>query len=181
MERPLAPRRCRRLGRFSSKQGSDPSPASANADDATWDAIQFIIFAQSKERFVGLTNTQLARRDAREGRLAPDHDRGPTTGGDQCADALISIRRVRCAKCSDHRQILESVYHPAAYARRIDRLMSMLGLDAASSIAYPVISVSRYERWRLCIAPLRPFPSERSVLAILNCAKRNSSSERFLT
>jgi hypothetical protein len=43
---------------------------------------QFIIFAQPKERFVSLTNTQLTRRGAREGRLHR-HDRGPTTGGDQ--------------------------------------------------------------------------------------------------
>ena len=32
---------------------------------------RFIIFAQPKERFVGLTNTRLTRRDAREGRLQP--------------------------------------------------------------------------------------------------------------
>jgi hypothetical protein len=59
---------------------------------------QLIIFAQPKERFVGSTSTQLTRRDAREGRLAPNHDRGPTTGGEQCtdgtnaADARIDIR-----------------------------------------------------------------------------------------
>ena len=38
---------------------------------ATLTSAQFIIFAQPKEHFVGLTNTQLARRDAREGRLHP--------------------------------------------------------------------------------------------------------------
>jgi hypothetical protein len=38
---------------------------------ATLTRAQFIIFAQPKERFVGLTNTQLTRRDAREGRLHP--------------------------------------------------------------------------------------------------------------
>jgi len=32
---------------------------------------QFIIFAQPKERFVGLTNTQLTRRDARKVGLPP--------------------------------------------------------------------------------------------------------------
>jgi hypothetical protein len=46
----------------------------------------------------------------------------------------------------DHRQILESVYHPAAYVRRIDRLMSVLGLEAASRIADRWTLVSRYER-----------------------------------
>jgi hypothetical protein len=38
---------------------------------ATLTGAQFIIFAQPEERFVGLTNTQLARRDAREGRPYP--------------------------------------------------------------------------------------------------------------
>jgi hypothetical protein len=40
---------------------------------ATLTRAQFIIFifAQPKERFVGLTNTQLTRRDARKGRLHP--------------------------------------------------------------------------------------------------------------
>ena len=46
---------------------------------ATLTRAQFIIFAQPKERFVGLTNTQLTRRDAREESAAPDHDRGPIT------------------------------------------------------------------------------------------------------
>jgi hypothetical protein len=38
---------------------------------ATLTRAQLIIFAQPKERFVGLTNIQLTRRDAREGRLHP--------------------------------------------------------------------------------------------------------------
>jgi len=38
---------------------------------ATLTTAQFKIFAQPNERFVGLTNTQLTRRDAREGRLHP--------------------------------------------------------------------------------------------------------------
>jgi|HubBroStandDraft_4_1064222.scaffolds.fasta_scaffold1094860_1 hypothetical protein len=39
------------------------------AGDTNW--AQFIIFAQPKERFVGLTNTQLTRRDARKVGLPP--------------------------------------------------------------------------------------------------------------
>ena len=38
---------------------------------ATLTGTQFIIFAQPKERFVGLTNTQLTHPDAPEGRLHP--------------------------------------------------------------------------------------------------------------
>ena len=38
---------------------------------ATLSWAQFIIFAQPKERFVGLTNTKLTRRGALEGLLHP--------------------------------------------------------------------------------------------------------------
>jgi hypothetical protein len=38
---------------------------------ATLTGAQFIIFTQPKERFVGLTDTQPTRPDAREGRLHP--------------------------------------------------------------------------------------------------------------
>jgi len=38
---------------------------------ATLTTAQFMIFAQPRERFVGLTNTQLTRRDDREGQLHP--------------------------------------------------------------------------------------------------------------
>jgi hypothetical protein len=97
---------------------------------------QFIIFAQPKERFVGLRNTRLTRRDAREGRLHPIMIAGQP-------QAAISVRWHKSRSgasivrnISGPQTDLESVYHPAAYARRIDRLMSMLGLDAASKIAY---------------------------------------------
>jgi hypothetical protein len=74
-----------------------------------------------------LPNTQLTRRLAREGRLHPNHDLGPTTGGDQCTDGInfdpaLPLRDI----LTDYRQILESIYHPAAYASRVDRLMTIL-------------------------------------------------------
>jgi hypothetical protein len=61
------PRRSRRLGRLSLKQGSDPSPP--NAGDIDQGAVDH--FRAAERAFVGLTNIQLTRRDAREGRLHP--------------------------------------------------------------------------------------------------------------
>jgi len=60
--------------------------------------VQFIIFAQPKECFVGLTNTRLTRRDAREGRLHPIMIAGQPQAAISVPMALISIRRVHCAK-----------------------------------------------------------------------------------
>ena len=97
----------------------------------------FIIFAQPKECIVGLTNTQLTRAWRPRRSAASDHDRGPTTIGDHCTDGMnLEPARPLREILMDHRQMLESVDYPAAYARRIDRLMSMPGPEAAS----------RYER-----------------------------------
>ncbi len=74
-----------------------------------------------------LPNTQLTRRLAREGRLHANHDMGPTIGGDQCTDGInFDPARPMRDILMDYRQILENVYHPAAYASRVDRLMTML-------------------------------------------------------
>jgi hypothetical protein len=59
---------------------------------------RFIIFAQPKERFVGLTNTRLTRRDAGEGRLQPIMIAGQPQAAISVPMAQISIRRVHCAK-----------------------------------------------------------------------------------
>src|ERR1700733_2032904 len=73
MEQP--PHRFRRLGRLSSKQGSDPSPPM----QASLTRCAVHHFRAAEERFVGLTNTQLTRREAREGRLH-EHDLGADHG-----------------------------------------------------------------------------------------------------
>ena len=78
--------------------------------------IDFIEEAAIPVAMVGLLyalpNTQLTRRLAREGRLHPNHDSGPTTGGDQCTDGINydPVRPLRNI-LTDYRQILESIYH----------------------------------------------------------------------
>jgi hypothetical protein len=59
---------------------------------------QFIILAQPKERFAGLTNTRLTRRFAREARLHPIMIAGQPQAAISVPMAQISIRRVHCAK-----------------------------------------------------------------------------------
>jgi radical SAM superfamily enzyme YgiQ (UPF0313 family) len=71
-------------------------------------------------------NTQLTRRLAKEGRLHHNNGVMEQEAGDQCTlgcnfDTLRPIREVLV----DYRRVLEKVYDPAAYARRIMRLTDM--------------------------------------------------------
>ena len=91
--------------------------------------IEFIEEAGIPVCMVGLLyalpNTQLTRRLAREGRLHPNHD--STTSGDQCTGGINfdPIRPLRDI-LTDYKKVLEKIYDPAAYASRVDRLMTML-------------------------------------------------------
>jgi len=74
-----------------------------------------------------LPNTQLTRRLEKEGRLHADHDRWTDESADQCALGLNydSLRPERDI-LMDYRRVLERVYDPVAYARRLERLAAML-------------------------------------------------------
>ncbi|RDV05775.1 DUF4070 domain-containing protein [Undibacter mobilis] len=75
-----------------------------------------------------LPNTQLTRRLAKEGRLKDGHDvMDVDRTGDQCSlginfEPMRPLRDV----LSDYKRILERVFEPAAYARRLDRLATLL-------------------------------------------------------
>jgi radical SAM superfamily enzyme YgiQ (UPF0313 family) len=72
-------------------------------------------------------NTQLARRLAQEGRLHAGHDIVAEEIGDHCTVGLNfdSLRPERDV-LADYRRILELIYEPRAYARRLERLVEML-------------------------------------------------------
>jgi radical SAM superfamily enzyme YgiQ (UPF0313 family) len=148
--------------------------------------VEFIEEAAIPVCMVGLLyalpNTQLTRRLAREGRLHPDHDRGPTTGGDQCTDGLnFDPARPLRDILMDYRQILERVYHPAAYASRIDRLMTMLDRSRQRQ-ELPVgdlrLKVGALETVHRVVAAI-PEAHDAFWRTFLNCAKRDSSSARI--
>ncbi len=72
-------------------------------------------------------NTQLTRRLATEGRLHKNNGVMEQEAGDQCTlgcnfDTLRPMREVLL----DYRRVLDKVYDPAAYARRLKRLTDML-------------------------------------------------------
>jgi radical SAM superfamily enzyme YgiQ (UPF0313 family) len=100
----------------------------ASIADAMVDLIeQAAIPAAMVGLLCALPNTQLTRRLEKEGRLHADHDRWIDETADQCALALNfdSLRSERDVLL-DYRRILERVYDPVAYARRLDRLAAML-------------------------------------------------------
>jgi radical SAM superfamily enzyme YgiQ (UPF0313 family) len=148
--------------------------------------IEFIEEAAIPVCMVGLLyalpNTQLTRRLAREGRLHPNHDVALLIGGDQCTDG-INFDPVRPLReiLMDYKQILESVYHPAAYASRVDRLMAMLDRSRqrhelpAGDIRGKVRALETVHRVVTAI-PEAHGPFWRTFL---NCAKQDSSSARI--
>ncbi|WP_245329182.1 DUF4070 domain-containing protein [Bradyrhizobium centrolobii] len=95
--------------------------------------------------------------------------------GDQCTDATnFDPARPLREILMDYRQILESVYQPAAYASRIDRLMSMLDRSRHINNRLSMTSFSRTSARECTIGSLRPLLKRNasSWLTFLNCAKR---------
>src|SRR5580700_2236183 len=75
-----------------------------------------------------LPNTQLTRRLATEGRLHAELSLDEVLGSDQCTQGLnFDTLRPRSEILSDYKRVLEIVYEPAAYAKRLQRLSRLLG------------------------------------------------------
>ena len=129
-----------------------------------------------------LPNTQLTRRLAHEGRLHANHDSGPSTGGDQCTDGInFDPARPLRDILMDYRQILEAVYHPAAYARRVDRLMTMLdrsGQRRELPVGDLRLKLPVLETVHRVVTAI-PEAHDPFWRTFLNCAKRDPSSTQI--
>jgi hypothetical protein len=78
-----------------------------------------------------LPNTQLARRLAREGRLAEDFAVAPEGRGDQCTGGLNFVTsRPRLEILRDYRRIIDESYEPRAYFGRVSRVCAALNCRA---------------------------------------------------
>src|SRR5271168_2117876 len=74
-----------------------------------------------------LPNTQLTRRLEKEGRLHSALAADYAGGMDQCTQGLnFDTLRPRREILSDYKSVLEKVYEPVAYARRLQRLERLL-------------------------------------------------------
>lgn len=83
-----------------------------------------------------LPNTQLTRRLEREGRLHAEFDISNAEAdqmGDQCTSGLnFDTRRSRASILRDYRKIVDDIYTPEAYFRRVRRVADHLRLDGAN-------------------------------------------------
>ncbi|MGY8708723.1 radical SAM protein [Bradyrhizobium sp. 18BD] len=147
--------------------------------------VDFIEEAAIPVAMVGLLyalpNTQLTRRLAKEGRLHAGHDLAPTMGGDQCTDG-INFDPVRPLRdiLLDYKTVLERIYSPAAYAGRVDKLMTLLDRSrqrhelAEGDIRARVGAMETVHRVVTAIPDGRPLWQ-----TFMNCAKRDTSSARI--
>jgi radical SAM superfamily enzyme YgiQ (UPF0313 family) len=78
-----------------------------------------------------LPNTQLTRRLAREGRLHANSEYSSMGSTDQVAGSGLNFetKRSRLEILRDFRRVLDTIYTPEAYCRRIDRLVSLLDMS----------------------------------------------------
>lgn len=148
--------------------------------------IDFIEEAAIPVAMVGLLyalpNTQLTRRLEREGRLHPGHDVAPTIGADQCT-AGINFDPVRPLReiLTDYKRVLEHIYSPAAYAGRIERLMTLLDRSRQRSELTEGDIRSKLGAMETVHKVVTALPEARGPLwqAFMNCAKRDTSSARI--
>ncbi|PDT90450.1 B12-binding domain-containing radical SAM protein [Bradyrhizobium sp. Y36] len=148
--------------------------------------IDFIEEAAIPVAMVGLLyalpNTQLTRRLEKEGRLHADHDLASTKGGDQCTSG-INFDPVRPLRdiLMDYRTVLERVYSPAAYAGRVDKLMTLLDRSRQRHELAEGDIRSRVGAMETVHRVITAIPEARGPLwqTFMNCAKRDTSSARI--
>ncbi|WP_431206539.1 B12-binding domain-containing radical SAM protein [Bradyrhizobium betae] len=148
--------------------------------------IDFIEEAAIPVAMVGLLyalpNTQLTRRLAKEGRLHAGHDIAPATGGDQCTGG-INFDPVRPLRdiLTDYKTVLERIYSPAAYAGRVDKLMTLLDRSRQRDELVEGDIRSQIGAMETVHRVVTALPEARGPLwqTFMNCAKRDTSSARI--
>jgi radical SAM superfamily enzyme YgiQ (UPF0313 family) len=130
-----------------------------------------------------LPNTQLTRRLARERRLHLDHDIAATSGGDQCITGLnFDTQRPLRDILQDYRRILERVYDPAAYAARLDRLVTLLDRSGRARDLPEGDSRSKMGALDFVHRVVTEIPQAREIFwrTFMNCAKSNPAALRIV-
>ena len=120
-------------------------------------------------------NTQLTRRLEKEGRLHSNNGVMEQEAGDQCTlgcnfETLRPMREVLL----DYRRVLEKVYSPEAYARRLKRLTDMLDRSGRPKEL-------AHGDYRQCAQPVRnraPHHQCRAGSARSRCGTRSSMPRR---
>jgi hypothetical protein len=105
---------------FDSETGSIAGPMADFIEDAAIPVAMVGLLS-------ALPNTQMTRRLISERRLYEGHDFHPEGRGDQCVQGLnFDTVRPRREIFEDYRRVLERIYEPAAFCRRVERLIGRL-------------------------------------------------------
>jgi Domain of unknown function (DUF4070)/Radical SAM superfamily len=131
-----------------------------------------------------LPNTQLTRRLVVEGRLHQGHDFvDPERAGDQCMFGInFDPARPMADILSDYRQVLERIYTPEAFARRLRRLCDLLDRSTSrrrepkGDIKWRLATTEHVER----IANYLPEAAGDFRQALSYCASTNPRAFRFI-
>jgi hypothetical protein len=130
-----------------------------------------------------LPNTQLTRRLASEGRLHAELLFDPAAGMDQCTQGLnFDTLRPRREILSDYKRVLEKVYEPVAYAKRLQRLASLLGSSNPNRQVRANDSRSKLGGLEVVHRIMSKLPGAQDVFrqAIIQCASRNPQWARII-
>ena len=123
-----------------------------------------------------LPNTQLTRRLASEGRLHAELLSAPDAGIDQATQGLnFDTLRPRPEILSDFKRVLEHIYDPAAYARRLRRLAGLLGNTNPNRRTHTSDSSGRLDGLGIVHRILSNLPGAQDVFkqTIIQCASTN--------
>jgi hypothetical protein len=123
-----------------------------------------------------LPNTQLTRRLASEGRLHAELLSAPDAGIDQATQGLnFDTLRPRPEILSDFKRVLEHIYDPTAYARRLRRLAGLLGSTNPNRRTHTSDSSVRLDGLGIVHRILSNLPGAQDVFkqTIIQCASTN--------
>jgi radical SAM superfamily enzyme YgiQ (UPF0313 family) len=130
-----------------------------------------------------LPNTQLTRRLASEGRLHAELLFDPAAGMDQCTQGLnFDTLRPRREILSDYKRVLEKVYDPVAYAKRLQRLASLLGGSNPNRQVRANDSRSKLGGLEVVHRIVSKLPEAQDIFrqTIIQCASKNPQWARII-
>ena len=130
-----------------------------------------------------LPNTQLTRRLKSEGRLHAELLSAPEAAIDQATQGLnFDTIRPREEILSDFKRVLETVYEPAAYARRLQRLAGLLGNSNRNRRVQVDDARSRIDGLGIVHRILSNLPQGQDVFrqTIIRCAATNPQWARTI-
>jgi hypothetical protein len=130
-----------------------------------------------------LPNTQLTRRLATEGRLHAEFLSDGVVGMDQCTQGLnFDTLRPRSEILSDYKRVLEKVYEPAVYARRLQRLSRLLGNSNPNRQKRANESRSKLGGLEVVHRVVSRLPDAQDIFrrAIIDCASTNPQWARII-